>query len=142
MKVHQPPHGQSAAKEISSEIPREDPVLKAGALQNAILNSLFISFFGGFERARVSGQARTLSCGPRLEGCTETHPIGETPRQTVDGARALTQKEAFVHRAMSIALRLSTIHSIKTPYSVRPFWRGDLDIETISMIDWIRNYRG
>ena len=36
MKVHQPPHGQSAAKEISSEIPREDPVLKAGALQNAI----------------------------------------------------------------------------------------------------------
>ncbi len=39
MKVHQPPHGQSAAKEISSEIPREDPVLKAGALQNAILNS-------------------------------------------------------------------------------------------------------
>ena len=96
MTVHQPPLGQSAAKEISSEIPREDPVFKAGALQNAILNSANFSSIA----TDAKGVIQIFNVGAeKMLGYTASDVLNRItpaeisdPQEVIARAKALSQE--------------------------------------------------
>jgi PAS domain S-box-containing protein len=96
MTVHQPPLGQSAAKEISSEIPREDPVFKAGALQNAILNSANFSSIA----TDAKGVIQIFNVGTeKMLGYTASDVLNRItpaeisdPQEVIARAKALSQE--------------------------------------------------
>ena len=96
MTVHRPPNGQTAAKEISGEIPREDPVLKAGALQNAILNSANFSSIA----TDAKGVIQIFNVGAeKMLGYTASDVLNRItpaeisdPQEVIARAKALSQE--------------------------------------------------
>ena len=109
-------HGDLVAKEIVTEVRRKEAVLKAGALQNAILNSANFSSIATDEK----GVIQIFNIGAeRMLGYTASEVLNKItpaeisdPQEVIARAKALSEElgttiapgfEALVFKASSLA---------------------------------------